>query len=404
MRRLRAPRLLWRGFPLVLLLGWTPPAAAETVHLAPDDPAPWGLRNLVAWMRPGYNYGERRLVVETSPPGATVDLFYVRANFQKRYEQTGSPATVILPSRSEAGPRDSVTVRAFMEGHRQKETHVRVRSGVEHVLLELEPLPNMLRAVAHTHFAGRATLSFLTDESLTARFQKGQDGFSVVLTETAKAPTLADSLEKIHSPLIAKVSADQLGEDLMVRVRLNAPDSVELRSRQSRDVIRDLYDFSVDLLPNGGGEDIYTRAHAALARVDAADATGCALQFSDALRSELDAAALSRALAPRGAFTDPFLRAAMKRLGEVSPGGAVTLEDGTRYHTNAPLELAAAMSQASSVRGYLSVLRRLAQGLEQGNAEDETLRSMVAPELSPASFAEILGRAEVRERSCRGGG
>jgi hypothetical protein len=94
----------------------------------------------------------------------------------------------------------------------------------------------------------------------------------------------------------------------------------------------------------------------------------------------------------------------MKRLGEVSPGGAVTLEDGTRYHTNAPLELAAAMSQASSVRGYLSVLRRLAQGLEQGNAEDETLRSMVAPELSPASFAEILGRAEVRERSCRGGG
>ena len=34
---------------------------------------------------------------------------------------------------------------------------------------------------------------------------------------------------------------------------------------------------------------------------------------------------LSRALTPRGAFTDPYLRAAMRRLGEVSPGGVITL-------------------------------------------------------------------------------
>ena len=92
---------------------------AETVILRPDRPASWRPSKLFAFLRPGHNYGERSIEIETIPSGATIDLFYIRANFQKRYEQAESPAKVILPNRAEAGPRDAVTIRAFAEGYRQ---------------------------------------------------------------------------------------------------------------------------------------------------------------------------------------------------------------------------------------------------------------------------------------------
>ena len=71
-----------------------------------------------------------------------LDLFYVRINFQKGYEQTDAPATIVLPSRIEAGPRDSLTIRALLDGYRQREVHVRVRSRETKVHIDLEPLPN----------------------------------------------------------------------------------------------------------------------------------------------------------------------------------------------------------------------------------------------------------------------
>ena len=74
-----------------------------TVDLVPSDRASWRPRNLFAWLRPGHNYEPRSVLVETSPPGAMLDLFYVRSNFQKRYEQAEAPARVMLPPRVEAG-------------------------------------------------------------------------------------------------------------------------------------------------------------------------------------------------------------------------------------------------------------------------------------------------------------
>jgi hypothetical protein len=41
--------------------------------------------------------------------------------------------------------------------------------------------------------------------------------------------------------------------------------------------------------------------------------SGCAARFDESLRESLEPAALARALAPRGSFTDPYLRTAMKR-------------------------------------------------------------------------------------------
>jgi hypothetical protein len=173
------PRVL--AFALALsACAWSPLSAAaedeelEIVELQPDDPAGFSGTHLFAPITglflggPGYWYAPREVVVRTTPPGAYLDLFYVRRNFQKGYTQAEAPARVVLPSRLEAGSRDHLTIRAFLEGYRQKETIVRVRSREEEVLIELEPLSNSLVSVTHLYFAGRASLGFLTKEALTS--------------------------------------------------------------------------------------------------------------------------------------------------------------------------------------------------------------------------------------------
>jgi hypothetical protein len=334
-----------------------------------------------------------------------LDLFYVRSNFQKRYEQAEAPARVLLPPRVEAGPRDALVVRAFREGFRQKEVSVRVQSSEDHVVLELEPLPNTLLAASHVYLAGRASLAFLAKEALTVRVQNGDDGFSVILAETALAQDVEPALSGMSSPLVHGVESLQLGEDLLVQVEMPPQQRAgyELRSRQMRDELRDLYVYSVELIPSDGGVASVRHARDALARITPSDTTGCTRAFDDALRRQLDAAALARALAPRGAFTDPYLRAAMKRLAEVSPGGRIEMVDGSSF-TGSPLELAAAMSQAAQARGYLALLRAFVRELEIPANRLDTLRGLVAPESARAAFAEVYAAAERREASCRGGG
>lgn len=391
-----------------LVLGPFPAAATaaqdrEVVHLIPEDRASWRARNLFSWIRPGHFYGERKLEIETTPPGAILDLFYVRSNFQKLYEQTEAPATVILPKRAEAGPRDSVTIRASLPGFRQLETSIRVESQQEAVLLELEPLPTALRGIAHTYFGGRGSLALLSDQPMTVRLQERDDGVQLILAETGMDSEVERTVAGLRSPLVEGVEAIQLGEDLLLRVRLSAEarnGGVELRSRRSHDAIRGLHNYAVDLVPADGGVAAVERARAALARISSRDVQGCALRFDEVLRAELDPGALSRALVPKGAFTDPYLRAAMKRLGEISPAGSVTLLDGSRLHTDIPLELTAATSQGAQVRGYLAVLRGFARELEPSQP-DPILRSLVAPELDPARFGELLAAARRAEQACR---
>jgi hypothetical protein len=374
-----------------------------TVDLVPADRASWRPRNLFAWIRPGHNYDTRTILVETSPAGAMLDLFYVRSNFQKRYEQAEAPARVVLPSRVEAGPRDALVVRAFREGYRQREVSVRIQSKQDRVLLELEPLPNTLVAASHVYFAGRASLAFLAKESLTVRVQERDEGFSVVLAETALAKDVDATFTGMQSPLVEDVEWLQLGEDLLVQVQMPKGQRplYDLRSRQMRDELRDLYVYSVDLVPADGGVDAVRRAREALARIRPEQVTGCARAFDDALRERLDAEALSRALAPRGTFTDPYLRAAMKRLAEVSPGGRVQMLDGSTF-TSSPIELSAAMSQAAQARGYLALLRAFVREIEIQDGRRDTLRGLIAPEVPPAAFAEALQAAERREAGCAG--
>jgi hypothetical protein len=404
-------RAVHRRIALLALLSALPVASAraETVELIPKDRPSWSATNLFAPITglflggPGYWYDERKIEIETTPPGAVLDLFYVRINFQKGYEQTDAPATIILPSRIEAGPRDSLTIRALLDGYRQSEVHVRVRSREEKVHIELEPLANQLIAMTHSTFAGRTTLAFLTKEQLTFRLQEASDGFSVVLTSTGKAPGSAGTVEGVQSSLLKSVKAQQLGEDLVVRVALTdeaRARKVETRSRQSFDPIRGLHTFSLDLVAPGDGPTPVQRAQAALKAILPAMVSGCAGEFDATLREKLEPSALTRALAPRGGFSDPYLRAALKRLGELSPDGTLVLVDGTQFRPSIPIELSAAASQSGEVKGYLAMLRQLVNELEPAVDRREALRGLIAPELGPASFDAILRAAELREQQC----
>jgi hypothetical protein len=384
-------------------------AGAEVVELIPTERSAWGATNLFAPITgfflggPGYWYSARRIEVETTPPGAVLDLFYVRGNFQKGYEQTDAPATIVLPSRVEAGPRDSLTIRALLDGYRQGEVHVMVRSRQEKVHIELQPLANQLVAMTHGYFAGRTTLNFVTKESLTFRVQQAADGFTVVLTSTGKAAGSDGTLEGVQSSMLKSVKAQQLGEDLVVRVALTdaaRARKVETRSRQSFDPVRGLYTFSLDVIAPEDGATPVQRAQAALREIQPGAVSGCAQEFDAALHEQLDPSALARALAPSGGFSDPYLRAALKRLGELSPDGELTLVDGTRFHAAIPIELSAAASQAAEVKGYLALLREFVARLEPASDRRESLRGLIAPELGVASFAAVMDAAEQRERSC----
>jgi hypothetical protein len=394
-----------RALLLALIVAAPLPSVAETIHLVPDDPADWRPSNLFGFIRWNHNFGDRFIDITTTPPGATLDLFYVRANFQKRYEQGDAPVRVVLPTRSRAGPRDAVNIRAFMEGFRQKQVTVRVGAPEDAIHIELEPLPNTLQAVAHRYFAGRGELVFLTTEALNVRVQSLDTGFRVILDETAKSPEAAATLERVRSPLIEEAETLQLGEDLLVRVRLpqHLVEGVDLRSRPSRDELRDLYAYTVDIVPSTGVAEGVQKARAALAALSSAAVSSCALRFDSALRDSLDRADLSRALAPRGAFTDKYLRAAMKRLGEISPGANIRMADGSRLNPQSPIELSAAMSQPADAVGYLAVLRAFVSKLEPPPNQRATLRGLVAPESDAATFDGSADSAEAAERSCLAG-
>ena len=379
----------------------------EVIDLKPEELASFGFKNVAAPIASlfrgfGHYYKDRKLDIDTTPSGGTVDLFYVRSNFQKRFEQAETPVTVLLTARVDTGPRDSITIRAFREGYRQKTITLKVDASVDSMVIDLEPLPNTLDALSHRYFAGRSSIGFLTKEALTFRVQQADDGFSVILTETAMAPEARAALDQLHSPLIDEVFAQQLGEDLLVKVTLSkqARGSTDVRSREQYNAARDLHEFVLDLVPKDGGAAAVQHALAALAAIRPADVTGCALHFDSTMRGALDPGSLSRALAPDGDFTDRYLRAAMRRLGEVTPGGVVEFTDGSRYHPTVPLELEAALSQAADARGFLALLRKFVDDFEKPDDRVETYRSLIAPELDSRSFSVALGKADAARASC----
>lgn len=384
-------------------------ADAEVIDMTPDDPVGWSLRNVIAPVISlfqgglGYYYDPREVRIDTTPSNGFVDLFYVRRNFQKRFEQAQTPVIVLLPPRIKAGPRDALTIRAFREGYKQKSITIPVASRDDEILLNLEPLPNTLVVLSHRYFAERSSLVFLTSESPTFRIQETIGGFTMIMSETARSPEAAASLEGIRSPMLDGAFAQQLGEDLVVKVQYApgvAKDQFELRTRDERDAARDLFGFSLDIIPIKGSGEAIANAKAALAGLKSSTVRGCALLFDSQLRERLGVGELARALTPKGAFTDPYFRAAMRRLGELSANGKVEFLAGNAYRPEVPIELEAALIQSAEARGYLALLRGFVDHMEKKAYREVALRSLIAPELDAVSFSAIMNAAEAQEKSC----
>lgn len=381
--------------------------SGEILDMSPESPAPWGLRYisapLVSVLRGrDYMYAPREVMVETTPAGGYLDLFYVRSGFQKRFEQAEAPLKIILPSRVESGSRDSFTIRAFAEGYRQKSVTFRLSDEIQTVNLDLAPLPNRLDLVSHRYFAGRSMISFLTSEALTFRLQEADDGFGVILTETAISEEALHRIGEIGSPLISEAYSQQLGEDLVVKLVLQGGSSgVEARSSQSLDAPRDLHVFTVDFVAENSAASRVQRSLTALSLLSKFDVGRCALEFDQILRESLDPGSLARALRPGGHFTDRYVRAAMRRLGELSPNGSVEFVDGSRFKPSSSIELEMALGNAAGARGFLALLRSFVANLESTEENQrEALRSLLAPELGSEEFAKSVSRARSQENVC----
>jgi hypothetical protein len=400
-----------RPIGLLLLTLIALPATAEEreiIDLIPTKRSSWTVGRLFAPITglfmggPSYWYGERTLEIDTRPPGASLDLFYVRENIQRRFERAESPILLRLPTRIEAGPRDSVAIRAILDGYLHQEVQVEVRSRKTQLTIELAPLPNRLEAMTHTHLAQRGSLKFLTSEAAKFRLQKMSDGFSIVLTETGHSEGAFESMRGVSSDNIKSLRAEQLGADLVVRVQLhdatqNRPD---LRSTQGYDAARELHQFTVELVPTEGNAGVLARSGEALKRVQRSNVFGCALDFDRSMRSQLDSEALSRALAPSSSFLNHHLRSALERLGELSPDGLITLIDGSKFRPSIPLDLAAASAQSAEAIGVLSLLRAFIAELEPTKQRRNALRGVIAPELDSEHFDAIFEIAEDLERRC----
>ena len=400
-----------RPIGLLLLTLIALPATAEEreiIDLIPTKRSSWTVGRFFAPITglfmggPSYWYGERTLEIDTRPPGASLDLFYVRENIQRRFERAESPILLRLPTRIEAGPRDSVAIRAILDGYLHQEVQVEVRSRKTQLTIELAPLPNRLEAMTHTHLAQRGSLKFLTSEAAKFRLQKMSDGFSIVLTETGHSEGAFESMRGVSSDNIKSLRAEQLGADLVVRVQLhdanqNRPD---LRSTQGYDTARELHQFTVELVPTEGNAGVLARSGEALKRVQHSNVFGCALDFDRSMRSQLDSEALSRALAPSSSFLNHHLRSALRRLGELSPDGLITLIDGSKFRPSIPLDLAAASAQSAEAIGVLSLLRAFIAELEPTEQRRNALRGVIAPELDNEHFDAIFEIAEDLERRC----
>ena len=224
----------------------------ERIELMPEEKAGWGPRNVAAAITslltgPSYWYKDKELLIETVPANAQLALYFIRSNFQKRFERGVAPVAVVTPRRIHATDRDVVVVRAQLAGYLVAERKFRVFDLPEKVLIRLDPLPNSLVFLGQTHIAGRSTITLRTSEEPEIRITRprGTNGFSLALTQTANR---LDKPPGAGSGHVEQIHVNQLGEDLVVHVMTRRPD-LEVRQKASYDPIRKEHTYVLEVMP-----------------------------------------------------------------------------------------------------------------------------------------------------------
>ena len=373
------------------------------IAMKPDAIAQWA-NLLPALARPWHYFPERTISIETTPPGALLDLAYLRHGSRLMFEQVRAPLEVELPSRFVARRDDSLNIHAFVPGYEPVRLTAPLHGDTERLQIDLEPIANSLEIVAYRYLAERGALTLLTHAELDVRVSTTSGDYYVVLPGTALGEAAAEVLDSLQSPQIESVRTIQLGRDLLLQLRLGR------EARDERPALRIFTGFEAarqlhrTVLELSHPEVRTTRlALDGLAKIRPDAVSGCALRFDAALRWGLEPTELARALTPSAGFLDPVLRAALRRLAELSEGGALRLADGTRLRPEVPLEFEAALGQAHEVEGFLALLRALAAQMARADERTALLRGWVAPELDQGSFEERAAKAERSEQECSKG-
>jgi len=373
--------------------------AVNQVDLIPTERAAWSPKNLgigVTSMLGGWNYWYtvREISVETVPTNADLRLYYIRSNFQKRFEQSHTPALVKIPPRVDMTYKDAVKFHAIADGYLAQEVSYDAQKVPDHVVLQLQVLPNSLVSLSHTELAGRTSLTMRTTEQPDVRMSKNTSlkGFQIALTKTAVKLAGKPPAGGGH---VTGLAAIQLGEDAVVRVETDAGD-LEVRSRQSFDAVQSQYVYVFDIVPPGTAAPSDGQVRARLDALGFTPDANCDDRFAAVLREKLGDAALTDAFRPSGELTDMYQREAMLRLGRYHEG-TVKTDTGETLRTGSSLELALAMQSAARVKGYLALLAALAQSEPQ---PADALRTLIAPTLSPADFSPVYDAGQAARRDC----
>ncbi len=373
------------------------------IAMKPDSLAEWA-NLLPALARPWHYFPQRSIRIETNPPGALLDLAYLRHGARLMFEQVRAPLEVELPSRFVAHRDDSLSVRAFVPGYQPASFTAPLHGDTRELQIDLERISNSVEIVGYRYLAERGALTLLSRAELEVRVGSTDREFYVVLTETALGEAAGTVLDSLQSPQIERATAVQLGSDLLLQLHLSeaARDEIPtLRIFTGFETARQLHRTVLDF----HRPEVRTtrRALDGLAEIRPDAVSDCALRFDAALREGLEPTDLARALTPSADFVDPILRAALFRLAELSPDGQLRLTDGTLLHRDVALEFEAALGQAHQVEGFLALLRALAARMASTEEQTRVLRGLVAPELDQGSFEDRTANAERAEQECRAG-
>jgi hypothetical protein len=368
--------------------------------MKPDSLAQWG--NLFPSLaRPWHYFPQRSIHIETTPPGALLDLAYLRHGARLMFEQVRAPLEIVLPSRFIAHRSDALSVQAFVPGYQPARITATLHGDTEELKIDLDPLSNSLEIVGYRYLAERGALTLLTRAALEVRVNHTARELYVVLPETALGEAAGRVLDSLRSPQIESASAIQLGVDLLLRLRFGQEARDELptlRVFTGFQAARQLHRTVLELSPPEARAT--RRALDVLAEIGTDAISPCALRFDAALRQGLEETDLARALIPSADFLDPVRRAALRRLAELSAGEELRLTDGTRLSAEAPLEFEAALGQAHKVEGLLALLRALVARMAAPEERSQVLRGLLAPELDQTSFEARVEIAERSERAC----
>lgn len=362
--------------------------------LQPDRIAQW--TNLVpALLRPWRYFGERVVHVESTPPGALLEVSYLRDGARRLYEETRAPVALHLPSRLVASSSDVVQLDAFAPGFRPARRHVALHGDREAVRLELEPSANRLVRAWLRTLGGATSIMLFTEGPLDLQVGRSPGRLTLVLADTTAEEAATALLTSMAGPFTG-ARALQLRESLVLRLALEEPGVPSPRFLRGEDAATEMHRTEVRLPAAPTRPRWADRVADAAARAD--PRAPCADAFDRALRAELDETALARALTLPDPRLAPLRDAALGALAAADAEGRVQLLDGTRLDPARPVALAIARSRAAEVRGLLAAFRTLLADLAPDPAE--ALRGVVAPALAPDAFAPRHAAAVRAETAC----